>query len=149
MPPERLEVVGRAEQQPHRGPILLVLGITGLAFSALGALSCAVHPLALFLVVGLALSALAWLLGSVDMARIRTGSMEPSGRATTQAARTCGIVGTALCSLFLCVAVSTFLFSFLAASRWFDQQKAPEPVPSTGPPTIERPGDAPAERHRQ
>jgi hypothetical protein len=64
--------------QPHRGALVLVLGILGIVFG------CA--PVAI----------VAWVMGRSDLAKIDAGVMDPAGRGTTQAGMILGIVGTIL-----------------------------------------------------
>ena len=66
--------------QPHRGPLILTLGILSLVCCS---------PLGPF----------AWLLGNSDLKLMNTGQMDPMGRDTTNAGRICGIVGTVLLGL--------------------------------------------------
>ena len=61
----------------HRGTLILVLGILGLVICG---------PL------GIA----AWVMGSSDMKEMDAGTMDPSGRGTTQAGKICGMVATIL-----------------------------------------------------
>ena len=63
--------------KPHRGTLILVLGILGLVVCA---------PLAIA----------AWVMGSGDLKQMDAGTMDPSGRGTTQAGKICGIIGTIL-----------------------------------------------------
>ena len=63
--------------KPHRGTMILVLGILGL-------LVCG--PL------GIA----AWVMGNGDLKEIDAGTMDPSGRGTTQAGKICGMIATIL-----------------------------------------------------
>ncbi|MDA0974923.1 MAG: DUF4190 domain-containing protein [Phycisphaerales bacterium] len=74
--------------QPHRGALVLVLGILGIVFG------CA--PVAV----------VAWVMGRSDLAKIDAGVMDPAGRGTTQAGMILGIVGTVL---FLLSAVIVLL----------------------------------------
>jgi hypothetical protein len=64
--------------QPHRGTMILVLGILSLVFTC--------FPL------GIA----AWVMGNTDLAAIRRGEMDPTGEGTTQAGRILGIISTVL-----------------------------------------------------
>jgi hypothetical protein len=66
--------------KPHRGTLILVLGILSLVLCA---------PL------GVA----AWIMGNGDLKEIDAGTMDPSGRSTTNAGRICGIIGTVLLGL--------------------------------------------------
>ena len=83
----------RRDAVPHRGNWLLLLGRTALAFGAL-ALCLAVPAL-----VGLSLGAAVWVLGQRDLARMRAGIMDRTGRGDVQRAMDLAIAG-ALLSLF-------------------------------------------------
>jgi predicted Zn finger-like uncharacterized protein len=84
--------VPRMDCEPHRGGLILTLGIVGLAVG----LTC--WPVAILAIVP---SLLAWLLGMSDLAKIRRGLMDPEGEDTTQAGWICGIVGTAVNALMI------------------------------------------------
>jgi hypothetical protein len=74
-------------REPHRGTLILVLGICGLV------------------VCGLCAPA-AWIMGNGDLAKMRAGTMDPSGYGSTQAGWVLGIIGTLLILAtigFLCV----------------------------------------------
>ncbi len=74
--------------KPHRGTLILVLGILGLVVC---------QP------IGIA----AWIMGSGDLKQIDAGQMDPSGRGLTNAGKICGIVATIL--LVLSVVVGLLL----------------------------------------
>jgi hypothetical protein len=82
--------------KPHRGTLILVLGILGLVVCG---------PLAI----------VAWLLGSGDLKAMDAGTMDPAGRGTTQAGRICGIIGTILLIITI-VAVGIFFMFGLGAA---------------------------------
>ena len=63
--------------KPHRGVLILVLGILGLV----GCCICA---------------PIAWYMGSQDMAEIEAGRMDPEGKQMTQIGMILGIVGCVL-----------------------------------------------------
>ena len=63
--------------KPHRGTLILVLGILGIVLCG---------PLAIA----------AWVMGVGDLKQIDAGTMDPAGRGTTQAGKICGIIGTIL-----------------------------------------------------
>lgn len=68
------------EQQPlrpHRGTLILVLGILGLVCCFI----CGI---------------IAWVMGNNDLRDIDAGRMDPSGRGLTQAGKICGIISVAL-----------------------------------------------------
>lgn len=82
--------------KPHRGTLILVLGILGL-------LVCG--PL------GIA----AWIMGSGDLKEMDAGMMDPSGRGNTNAGKICGIIATVLTIISVMVVGIIFLFVFAAA----------------------------------
>jgi len=82
--------------KPHRGTLILVLGILGLVVCG---------PL------GIA----AWVMGSGDLKEMDAGTMDPAGRGTTQAGKICGIIGTILFILSLVLLGVFFVFGFAAA----------------------------------
>jgi len=63
--------------KPHRGTLILVLGILSLVVCAF-------------------LGIPAWIMGNNDLAAMNAGQMDPSGRSTTNAGRICGMIGTIL-----------------------------------------------------
>lgn len=68
--------------QPHRGALVLVLGILGIVFCQL----CA---------------PVAWLMGKKDLQQMDAGQMDPEGKGMTQAGMYMGMVGTVLIVLGL------------------------------------------------
>jgi hypothetical protein len=82
--------------KPHRGTLILVLGILGLVVCA---------PL------GIA----AWLMGSGDLKQMDAGTMDTAGRSLTQAGRICGIIGTVLLIIGIIIAAIFFMFGMAAA----------------------------------
>ena len=81
--------------KPHRGTLILVLGILGL-------LLCQVLGIA------------AWIMGSNDLREMDTGAMDPSGRSLTSAGRILGIIATVL--LVLSAIVGIIIFVVLGVS---------------------------------
>ena len=82
--------------KPHRGTLILVLGILGLVVCA---------PLAIA----------AWVMGSGDLKQMDPGAMDPSGRGNTQAGKICGIIGTILMVIVIIVFGILFTIGFAAA----------------------------------
>jgi hypothetical protein len=78
----------RMDVVPHRGTLILVLGILSLVLGGL-------------LGVGFALGPIAWIMGNNDLAFIRAGRMDPEGEGLTNAGRICGIISTVLLGLTL------------------------------------------------
>jgi hypothetical protein len=81
----------RMDCEPHRGGLVLGLGITSIVLTVTCVLS----------VIGLPLGIAAWVIGHGDLQKMRAGTMDPEGRNTTHAGRTCGIVGAVLNGLVL------------------------------------------------
>lgn len=85
----------RRDSEPHRGVLVLVLGIISLVctvpFCCYG----------LFSLAGIPLGITAWALGHRDIGRIKRNEMDEEGLGTTQAGWVCGIVGTILNTLVL------------------------------------------------
>jgi hypothetical protein len=68
--------------RPHRGGVILVLGIISVVCS------CFI------------LGVIAWALGSADLREMNEGRMDPSGRGLTQAGMICGIISVVLSILY-------------------------------------------------
>jgi hypothetical protein len=62
---------------PHRGVLILVLGILGIVCCFI----CGI---------------IAWVMGNNDIREIDAGRMDPTGRGLTQAGKICGMVGVIL-----------------------------------------------------
>jgi hypothetical protein len=84
--------------KPHRGTVIIVLGILGLVVCA---------PLAIA----------AWVMGSNDLKEMDAGTMDPTGRGTTNAGKICGIIGTILMILGLIFGLIFVLFFGMAAAH--------------------------------
>lgn len=80
-PPTAPGVIGGG-QKPHRGTLVLVLGILGIVLCGI----CGI---------------VAWVMGRSDLKEMDAGLMDPSGRGVTNAGKICGIVGTILMGLGL------------------------------------------------
>jgi hypothetical protein len=63
--------------KPHRGVLILVLGILGLVCCTI----CGI---------------IAWVMGNGDLREIDAGRMDPSGRGLTQAGKICGMISVIL-----------------------------------------------------
>jgi uncharacterized membrane protein len=72
--------------KPHRGTLVLVLGILGLIICA---------PLAI----------VAWILGANDIKEMDAGTMDPAGRGTTNVGKILGIIGTILMIISIVVGI--------------------------------------------
>lgn len=69
--------------QPHRGTLILVLGILGIV------LTCVI------------LGIIAWVMGNGDLKAMDAGQMDPSGRSLTNVGRILGIVSVCITVLGL------------------------------------------------
>ena len=74
----------RADWEPHRGGIILALGLVALVG---GMLFCLLPTI---------IGPVAWTLGSWDLRAMRDGHMDPSGESMTRTGQVCGIVATVL-----------------------------------------------------
>jgi hypothetical protein len=82
--------------KPHRGTLILVLGILGLVVC---------QP------IGIA----AWIMGNNDLKEIDSGAMDPAGRGMTQAGRICGMVAAILMAIGLILFVVLFALGMMGA----------------------------------
>ena len=88
-----------SELQPHRGTMILVLGILGLVIC---------QP------VGIA----AWIMGRNDIGEMNAGRMDPEGRGLTEAGKILGIISVVILALSILVGVlmlGTVILSAAAA----------------------------------
>jgi hypothetical protein len=83
--------------KPHRGTLILVLGILGLVICG---------PL------GIA----AWIMGNGDLKEMDAGLMDPSGRGLTTGGRICGIIATILMILGVLIMIAIFGLGILGAA---------------------------------
>jgi predicted Zn finger-like uncharacterized protein len=78
--------IRRAHQEPHRGVLILVLGILSIVTG-----------------LGLIFGPCAWALGSSDLWSMRMGRMDREGEGLTRAGYICGIIGTVACGPCVCL----------------------------------------------
>jgi hypothetical protein len=96
----------RRDSEPHRGPIVLVLGITSLVTAFLCGL-------------GLPFGAAAWVMGYRDLRKMRyEKSMDPEGEGMTQAGMVCGAIGSFIATLFALggIAYCVFVYFIVVAA---------------------------------
>jgi hypothetical protein len=86
----------RRDLLPHRGGMILTLGIISVALSPFALCSI---PGLVFGTASLALGITGLVLGQADLRRMRTHRMDPDGRGTTNAGWICAIIGTCISSL--------------------------------------------------
>ena len=78
-----------AQYEEHRGTMILVFGILGIA-------CCFPFGIA------------AWVMGNADMQKINAGIMDPEGKGSTNAGKICGIISVALASLGILLQIILF-----------------------------------------
>jgi hypothetical protein len=131
----------RRDLVPHRGTLILVLGILSLV----GAATTCMCPVPIGAVLGI----IAWFLGNADLKKIKQGEMDPEGHGLTNAGWICGIIGTILGSLvflFYCgYIVLVFGLGIASSSAGPGPGVGPGPAPG-GPPPAVRPGVQPGVR---
>jgi hypothetical protein len=66
----------RSDYEPHRGSLIMTLGIVSFFFAPL------------------ILGPIAWILGNMDLQAIRAGRMDPEGEDQTRTGRMCGMIAT-------------------------------------------------------
>lgn len=84
--------------KPHRGTLILILGILSLVICA---------PLGI----------VAWILGSADLKEMDAGTMDPAGRGSTNAGKICGIIGTILMIVVAIIGGLLFALGMAAAAH--------------------------------
>ena len=89
---------------PHRGTLILVLGIVGLVVNFFG-------------IPG----AIAWYLANQDLPQMASGRMDPAGQGMTQAGKVCGIIGVAMGILGCCITAfwMAMFFGFAGSGMGF------------------------------
>jgi hypothetical protein len=94
----------RRDLAPHRGGLILGLGIGSVIAGGLGIVCCLLPP------ISIPLGAVSWIMGQGDLRRIDAGAMDPDGRGSTKGGYICGIIGCALGIVGLvCIGLSVFL----------------------------------------
>jgi hypothetical protein len=121
----------RRDCDPHRGPLILVLGIISLVVGALSLPSflCGL-PIAILAPFGLLLGIGAWVMASRDLAKMAAGTMDPDGKGITLGGRICAILGTILDVL------ATLAVLALAAYLVFAFSTGASGVPVAPPPAV-------------
>ena len=96
--------------RPHRGGVIIALGIIALVMVTLGTalMAAACIPVPFF---ALAVSIPAWIMGHKDLKAIQLGELDPTGKGLTLAGMIMGIVSTAIAGVFtLIIAFFAILF---------------------------------------
>jgi hypothetical protein len=98
----------RRDLEPHRGALVLVLGILSIA--------ALVFYLCCFIPVSPIVGAFAWILGHQDLRKMKEGRMDPDGQGLTSAGWICGMIGTVLGILVAVGYCGIVGLAFLSAS---------------------------------
>jgi len=83
--------------RPHRGTLILVLGILGLVVCVI----CGI---------------IAWVMGSADLKEMDAGRMDPSGRGMTLAGKICGMISVFLVLAIMAIYILMFVILGAAAA---------------------------------
>jgi len=94
--PTETQPVTQQPLRPHRGGVVLALGILGL-------------------VVCFILGIIAWVMGNKDLREIDAGTMDPSGRGLTKAGKICGMVSVILQLIGLVIWLMVVIFAGTSA----------------------------------
>jgi hypothetical protein len=97
MPDSTFQQPDKQLMKPHRGTLILVLGILGLVICG---------PL------GIA----AWIMGSGDLKEMDAGTMDPSGRSNTNVGKICGIIATILMIVGVLIGGAIFILGLAAST---------------------------------
>jgi hypothetical protein len=126
----------RRDSEPHRGSLILTLGIVSIVTAWL------LGP------IGLVVGIIAWSMGQRDLKKMRSNVMDPQGLGSTQAGWICGIIGTAfggLMSLCCLAYFGWFIFMMTSMSRMTPPPPTVAPRPA-GPVVRPAPAPAPAQK---
>ena len=110
----------RRDAEPDRGTVVLTLGIISLALI----LVWCTAP------IGAVLGLIAWIMGQIDLRKMKRGQMDSENRGMTQAGWICGILGTILNGLIM------LSCGVLVGTVWYDSvSRLPNttPIPATRP----------------
>jgi predicted Zn finger-like uncharacterized protein len=115
---------------PHRGGLILGLGIGSVAtggLSVLANLCMCVHPIfgigpMLLGVIAIGLGIPTLLLGGRDRARMRAGKMDPAGEGQTKGGWICGLIGLILGILEMLCGILMLILVLLGAAMYFSSQ---------------------------
>lgn len=131
------EEQGRRDAEPHRGTLILVLGIVSVVLSTLAFCSAGLTGL-----IGSPLGIGAWVMGRRDLRKMREGRMDGEGNGFTQAGLICGIIGTILGSLGVLCFLVYFGFVLTAVNNI---PRKPVPLPPRVIPNRPVPAPAPGQ----
>lgn len=119
---EYVEEAPRRDLIPHRGALILILGLLGLTLSFLAP-------------IGILLGLAAWVMGQGDLAQMRRKEMDAEGHGLTVGGLITGILGLVVSLLFLlaCAGMWTAVYSY-RPGRWAPPPPRVAPAPMPLPP---------------
>jgi predicted Zn finger-like uncharacterized protein len=122
----------RRDSEPHRGTLILTLGIVSIVTAWL------LGP------IGLVVGIITWFMGQRDLKKMKANVMDPQGLGSTQAGWICAIIGTAFGGLttLCCVGYMVMVFGMMASVS----RMSPTPSPSVRPATPAAPAGPPPVR---
>jgi hypothetical protein len=126
----------RRDCDPHRGPLVLVLGIISIV--AAPAVMCCYFLGPVVPLVGLGLGIPAWVLGRRDLERMKQGTMDPEGEGVTQGGMICGIIGTILNGIGALFGIAILIYIIFMVTVAVKTVPPPTPTP-TPPPVVPPP----------
>jgi predicted Zn finger-like uncharacterized protein len=108
----------RRDSEPHRGTLILTLGIVSIVTAWL------LGP------IGLCVGIITWVMGQRDLKKMKANLMDPQGLGSTQAGWICAIIGTAFGGLttLCCVGYMVMIFGMTAS---MGRMATPPPPPPT------------------
>jgi predicted Zn finger-like uncharacterized protein len=120
----------RRDAEPDRGAVVLTLGIISVAATVIYCIA------PVWAILGLT----AWIMGQIDLRKMKRGQMDDWGRGMTQAGWICGIVGTALNGLI------TLGCGLGVGLMWYEEMNRPpptRPIPAVRPKPVPPPPKLP------
>ena len=117
----------RRDSEPHRGVLIMVLGIISLAAVFLS------FCYGVGTLVGIPLGITAWVLGHGDLRKIKNREMDEEGLGMTQAGWICGIIGVILHSLVLLTCGAFFAYFLISLNANSPSTKPAFAVPPPAP----------------
>jgi hypothetical protein len=109
----------RAGQRPHRGGLILGLGIASLGIWLLSLVGSMVIPCCgMSGLISLGMAIPAWIMANADLAAMNAGAMDPLGRGSTEGGKICAIISVVIHILaFLAIVILAILgIAFFAAT---------------------------------
>jgi predicted Zn finger-like uncharacterized protein len=127
----------RRDSEPHRGTLILTLGIVSIVTAWL------LGP------VGLIVGIITWIMGQRDLKKMKANVMDPQGLGSTQAGWICGIIGTAFGGLMSLCCVGYMVMIFGMTASMGRMATPPPPPPTVRPATPAAPAGGPPPMQKQ